>query len=296
MPMRKKDEKRLQAIPALARFNEAIAALVETGKPDTFWKLRPAYDALLQSTFLTELLQHELTALNEDPAYIPIGGLTEFDLAVLEDPRATLAVRVVEPEAALSQRLFSRAEHCLMSVAPIASAGPVHYQAYLQPEPFPSHTLDPAKRLQDLGDAYLRPGETLAFRAGYDICRLLPFEAPSILVFLVSEKSQGLQWQYDTDTLCPDRAIAASPVASRLQFTARMLSEMGNDDSVTALKSLIAHGDHYVRWEAVRAIMRLSYRDGLAALDAVRSDPHPHVRNAARKALASLAAQYGELA
>lgn len=246
-----------------------------------FWDAEPLFRSLASSTFLTELLLHELGNLARDDAYIPVGGLTEMDLALVRSEHFTLAVRVLEPGAVLSKRLYSRGEHCMITAIDFPGCGPYSFHHFSQSKPEPVAVLDRTKKLIDLGPKQLMSGEVLHFSAARDVYKALPIEAPIILLFLLSEPIVRLQWEYDPETLMPIRAIAACPQAARLQFTARMLGEIGDQASLDPLESLLDHQDHFVRWEALRALARLNIDRALPQLEAALDDPHPHIRNAA---------------
>lgn len=71
---------------------------------------------------------------------------------------------------------------------------------------------------------------------------------------------------------------------------------MGTQESLEPLKVMLNHPAHYVRWEAVRAITMLNCFEGESALEVLVNDPHPHVSNAAEKALAKVRSYIESLA
>ncbi|NEQ79293.1 MAG: HEAT repeat domain-containing protein [Moorea sp. SIO2I5] len=283
--------KRISTIPELSNFVVQLNQILVSSDPDTFWQCENFFHALLESRFLEKLVLYELSNLASYSAYIPFGGLTDYDLAIVQAKEYTLAVRVLEPDTRLINRLSSSAEHSMVGVAnfPTGSAGKFAYRSYTQPDQFATHVLDRTKKLVSNGVQTVEPGHIARFFAARDVYIMLPMQKPVILLILASATVASLYWEYDRETLRPIRAISASHNASRLQYTAYMLSEIGNQNSVAPLQDLMEHEDHFVRWAAVRAIMKIDFYDGLKMLDIVRHDPHPHVRNAASKALAKYA-------
>ena len=270
--------------PLIEQFTHDLDMLLSHGDA-CFWDAEPLFRGLASSTFLTDVLLHELSNLARDDAYIPLGGLTEMDLALVRVERFTLAVRVLEPDAVLSKRLYSRGEHSMVTAIDFPGCGSFAYHHYAQPQPEPVTVLDRTKKLTDLGPKKLVSSEVLRFEAARDVYKGLPVDAPIILLFLLSRPVVRLQWEYDPETLTPVRAVAACPQAARLQFTARMLGEIGDQASLEPLESLLDHQDHFVRWEALRALARLNIDRALPQLEAALDDPHPHIRNAAGTSL-----------
>ncbi|MEM7308567.1 MAG: HEAT repeat domain-containing protein [Planctomycetota bacterium] len=276
---------RIQTSSSLERFWGALDRLVSPADAESFWLVEEAFGELVRSDFLRSLVTAELTAMNRDGRHIPHGGLTELDLAVFQGDKASLALRIVEPSTETPERLYSRCEHTLMCPLPLDGASDFRFESFLQPDPFPAELLDTSRRLVPRGVRSVPPGAIERIRLGYDLFRALPTEVPTVLLFLVSRTSSPIQWEYDLETLLPVRAISSSAAASRLQFTARMLSELGDASSLEALSPLLTHPAHYVRWSAVQAIARLDRGAGLRALAQLCDDDHPHVRNAAESAL-----------
>jgi HEAT repeat protein len=86
------------------------------------------------------------------------------------------------------------------------------------------------------------------------------------------------------------RAIAVDNSASRLEFVISMMCVMKDRSSLPALEGLSAHPAHFVRWAAVQALFRLDRERGITALRNALADRHEHVRNAASRSLAKIAA------
>jgi HEAT repeat protein len=132
----------------------------------------------------------------------------------------------------------------------------------------------------------LAPGDVACFRAGSDaLVASVPTEATLALV-LASSTVDRERRIYAADTLRAERVVSADPGASRLEFAARVLAELGGAGATPRLVRLTGHPAHFVRWTALQSLARV---DGAAARDALRAaldDPHPHVRNAAGRALA----------
>jgi HEAT repeat protein len=81
------------------------------------------------------------------------------------------------------------------------------------------------------------------------------------------------------------RALSASVDASRLEYTVRLLGELGDPASVPRLLDLTRHRLHFVRWAAVRAVLSIEPGRAVEVLTAAAADRHPHVRRAAERSL-----------
>ena len=65
------------------------------------------------------------------------------------------------------------------------------------------------------------------------------------------------------------------------------LTMPGTLKKLSALKKLMTHPEHYVRWAAVQGICSISREEGIECLRKSLEDDHPHIRNAALKSLAN---------
>jgi hypothetical protein len=274
---------RLQALPQLAGFAQEAEALMREGA-ESFWKCDALFRELCTSAFFTDCVNYELRRLIDVPTYLP-AQTTEFEMLIYRSEELSLVLKSLH-FAGRQNRLFGLPEDHLISVLGDDQA---HLELYLQPQPLPNDVFDRHRLLTRLGTTVLRSGEVAAFRAATDIFALrTPPERPIIAAFLASRAKMRLRWEYDPSTLAPLRAVAADTAASRLEFTAWMLAELGDRSAVPALSSLLDHQDHFVRWSAVRAMFRLDAVAGREVLGRALHDPHEHVRNAASRSLAKL--------
>jgi HEAT repeat protein len=97
-----------------------------------------------------------------------------------------------------------------------------------------------------------------------------------------------LRWTYSRETLRPLKPTPASLSANHLEYAIGTLLHLDHPDAVAALSGLASHPAHHVRWSAIRAVVELDPERGAALLTAALADPHPHVRNAARRGLDQL--------
>lgn len=77
--------------------------------------------------------------------------------------------------------------------------------------------------------------------------------------------------------------------ASRLELIARTLVELRYTPGVETLEELSRHQDHYVRWNSMRALLRLDETTGINRIRfAASEDPDLEVRHAAHQTLAMI--------
>ena len=202
--------------------------------------------------------------------------------------KCVLSLRIIKGNEKSSDRVYSATEHVIIGLVAFKGASPIVFEVFEQPCPDPNDVFDRSRHLQPLGTEILQPGAARRFRAAADIARILPNGIPAVMLILSSATIAPIRWEYDLATLSPVKAIAGYPTSSRLEYTAKLLAEVGDKTSIQPLKSLMQHEDHFVRWAAVRAIVSLDYAEGVASLHDALQDPHPHVRNAARKVISLL--------
>jgi hypothetical protein len=92
---------------------------------------------------------------------------------------------------------------------------------------------------------------------------------------------------FDESTLRPLGASMSSEITSIICVMLDLIKERGNGDAIDAIKELVDHPDHHVRWAATTALGKF---DRSSALNVVRrlaaEDPHKFIRDAALRTLA----------
>jgi HEAT repeats len=278
---------RLQGVPKLVDFVEQVEQIALLEDPFRFSLCAPLFRKLLQSNFLTDLVNYELVRFDNEEIYMP-EGTNETEMTIVTGEHFSLSMKILKPTTTVSNYLYNLTEHTMVGVANFGGNGIATLETFKQPNPYPNEILDRKKRIVDTGLSTLNPGDFGLFHAAVHIFNILPPEKLLFLLFFKSKSIVPLRWEYNKSTLFPTRAIASDLMSSRLEFTAWMLSELSDDTSIPALKSLLQHKDHFVRWAAIRSIMRLSFADGVNFLHIALEDAHPHVRNAARRSLDKL--------
>jgi hypothetical protein len=92
---------------------------------------------------------------------------------------------------------------------------------------------------------------------------------------------------FEDVTLRPLGASMSSDVTSIICVMLELIRERGNGQAIGAIRELVDHRDHHVRWSATTVLGKF---DGSSALEIVRKlavqDPHKFIRDAARRTLA----------
>ncbi|WP_250626066.1 HEAT repeat domain-containing protein [Pinirhizobacter soli] len=109
--------------------------------------------------------------------------------------------------------------------------------------------------------------------------------ASAMVLKLTSRHFASQQWAFDRERLSAQQCIASEIVDSELVSLSGVLGAMRAHASIDVLKKLANHRRHFVRWSALQALAKISAAEASPLVAAAISDPHIHVRNAAKKAL-----------
>lgn len=157
---------------------------------------------------------------------------------------------------------------------------------YRLPEGTPNSVVDPAVRLDLVETRPFGPGDLMVRDGRCDIIDLdLQPDRGIVLLRLQLQSLGDLEWMFDRSTLLAVGASTLNPTSSQLTSLAHAASLIGDRSSVEPLEAILAHPSHAVRWGAVQAIGRLDRGAALSALRQLSTDPHPHVRASATRAL-----------
>jgi hypothetical protein len=267
---------------------EELVATVERaipGWPAGLDECAAALVALAASDHLRERVLAELEAVVAEPTHSP--GLTATqDAWVLwmgERGAKLTFVRVPAGNEDDAGHLTDSAAHQLIvTVAGDRLEVDLYTQATSDPE-----VMAPELVLAPNGRRSLGPGECLCLAPRRDVAYIPALPEARHMLLLEGPRMLTQQWVYARESLRPIASVAADPHDARLEAAMRLLRVLRHQAAVPALVALAAHPAHFVRWTAIRHTMALDPVAGLTLLRAATADPHPHVRAAAARAVAS---------
>jgi hypothetical protein len=172
----------------------------------------------------------------------------------------------------------------------LAPCGPGSMQAerYEQRGAADPEAMGADEALTPRGPVTLRLGDALVLEPRRDVVDLLPPAEPAYLLVFDGPRVLTQRWVYDKSTLRAVSSVAASPHDARLEGGMRLLRVLGHTPAAPVVAALAAHEAHFVRWTAIRYTMALDPDEGRRLLESAVTDPHPHVRRAAERALERL--------
>ncbi|WP_437962367.1 hypothetical protein WME76_44760 (plasmid) [Sorangium sp. So ce119] len=273
---------RAERVPALGAFLRDVSNELSSGGPGAFLACGPIFEELVRSGAVRDLVRAEIERAAEDPLYAPPS--TSEAMSIVDVRDFCLLLKRVRP-ATPGEELQSLSEHVY---AGVVGPGRLGVDIYGEAPGYDNEVFDRTRRLRAEGALSLGPGEVAGFISGEHVVQ---FDGPpegTLALFFMSGAVQRLRWVYDASTLQAVRAHACNRDESRLEFVAAALSELGATEAIPALDRLCAHPAHFVRWSALRSLLRLDFDRGVARLTEAQDDDHPHVRNGAKRALARL--------
>jgi len=108
------------------------------------------------------------------------------------------------------------------------------------------------------------------------------------LVVTRQTMARHLAVRHDSTTGNALYATAATQQLSRLQHACDYMAHFGDAALTSLLQELTRHAAHFIRWKAAEALLNVDFDAGQRTVDQLRSDPHPHVADAARLAWTQL--------
>jgi hypothetical protein len=269
----------------MARINEALADLISS-LDETFasgqFELGPhcqdAFSVFAQIPGIgAELINRELSRLVSRPP--TMGDWRPGEVIVHADPRYTLSM--VLRERARPFIHSSPAYELQAIISPLKTA--IHYTYWRFPEGYRNDTFDPDLRLIEVSTGALNQGEVA--RIGPEQVFDLAVNQPVALLRLTSAPVNQLEWLFSREGLRAWKASDARLRDTQARIAALSLGRLATRACLEPLVALTAHPHHAVRWTAVQGIGRLSRAIAIEHLKVAATDRHPHVRQAAARAL-----------
>jgi len=245
-----------------------------------------------------------LKAMREDRA--GLGRLFADCFRAIADPRSNTAAPVsgdafaiVRPDAAdppprqfsLALALHEAGEAATFTDQPgyallLPMNAPVDVAHFLIDEDWTPDVFSPRVRALRVGGSVVAPGEVLRLSPGRSTCRL-GFRADTVLLELRSSLVAEVEWSFDACSGRAWRCASRVPAHADAESSCDRARALGDARAIPALRGLLDHRWHGVRWAAARAIVALDRDEGEVALRMLGADPHPDLVCAARQALAA---------
>lgn len=268
----------------LQAFDEELAATL-SDDPASFWRCEPAFARLLGSGFIGPLIDLALSRILAQPISVP-GMRDEHLWLLLDHPRATLALLGARAEGApVPELLHGSPRHRLFGAL---GPGALRVDRYRHEDEHPADFFDRAVRITRRGEEELAAGSYLRLEAFRDIVEIKPAAEVRLALVLSSAPVSTIRWSYDRSTLEPRECATATLNENHLSHAMWALVQLGHPRAAEAIAGLYEHPAHYLRWDAVRALMEVDPERGMELLQRAATDPHPHVRRAAQRALEQL--------
>ncbi|MGW8142511.1 HEAT repeat domain-containing protein [Sphingomonas zeae] len=115
-------------------------------------------------------------------------------------------------------------------------------------------------------------------------------ETPPLIFVRLSFFPRGnYEWSFDRATLRPVGHTTLRLPETNLCGILDLLAMAGNGETIDLIEPLAFHELHFLRWRAVQAVGALDAERGFRLVQRAVDDPHPAVREAARRTLATAA-------
>jgi hypothetical protein len=262
--------------PDLARFAEQVDRRIGINPPQSFWALQDEFRRLLRSGMPHAALNEQLRRLVTQPSHM---GDWRPNQAMLHRGRgyAVSVWRFDRPRRYIHTTPF----HGMY--APLGSES-LHYDLYRLPPGYRNDLYDPSLRLEPAGSGITAPGGILLLQPDeyvYDF----RIERPLPVLKFTTAAFDTLEWLFERDTLAPFQANDSELISTQLRVTAYVLGKLGDPSSTAPLDLLATHPHHAARWAGIQNLARLDRGAARRRLEQALDDPHPHLRNAAARAL-----------
>lgn len=253
---------------------------------------------------LRSILRREKEAFAATDAYVSqfpgIRGSYYSALVLVNSPAFTCVLSVLDPTA----HRRHKAEPAPESRTVKFDGGPSCLKVLKGRIPLRIWSITPFDDSTDFarGGVTARPGRSLSLRAGqqlrlnaFEEVEYLPFETPVVAIHtrLTSETVPlAAICEARSGTLMRTQAVGQEP--SRLQMLATLLRMLGDPAAFDAIEELLADRRHFVRWHAMRELIRLDPERTYPLLKRMSCDDRqPSVRRAAAETLDRYFSQSG---
>jgi hypothetical protein len=245
--------------------------------------LAAALRAFVASGRLAAVIHDVMAAQQRNAFSAGEDGIDEGALVLARSPRFVLSAQTVH-------RAADHLQICgTDNLVALVSSTPVMVSRYRIAADVDLDVFEPGAPLAML-DRRPHDGEPIWQRRTDRIAYDYESAAPFVKLCLGLRPSAGQRWLFDRSTLRASYPVLESAEASGSITLCQMVAALTERRALPMLLELTEHASHAVRWSAIQAVGKLNGREGRRLLGRAVTDAHPHIRAAASRALARLAA------
>lgn len=241
-------------------------------------------NAFCTSLDTISLVNHMLTSLITDKYYAPNNSVhnkitlftsLRYEFSVIHNPTKGLEI----------EQLYLYSYTNDVFLCPLINVPDSKYSVYEQNNLLHPDVLTRNAKLDLKKEETFSKNKAIYLRKFKDVLKLDESKPFLILMIASREATTSYTWEYSAKTLKPTRIALADINIARLATTAKILGSIGDDNSKPLLKKLCNHQAHSVRWDAVRSLICVDFKEGVKMLKQMINDDHHEVRTAAVRSL-----------
>lgn len=265
--------------PHVAEFVREVQQTYRPASPESFWDCEGAFQKLLRSPFLVEVINDEIGRVATG-AQDPSGWLAS-EFVLHRGGGLGLSVSMLE---APQRYIHALPYHAMYSAA---GAGSLSCSLYRLPVGYRNETFDPSLRLIPDGSQSKPSGDVMQLHSDTHAYSVFS-EEPTPVVKFMTAAIRPLEWLFTRSGLQAWQANDADLSFTQLRVAADVAGRFAHQSSLDPLKRLTRHEHHAVRWAAIQNLARISRSEAITRLREAINDPHPHVQRAAQNTLQKL--------
>jgi hypothetical protein len=266
----------------LSRFDKAVSEKLTTCDAEKFWSCKTDFETLVNSSFTSEITQHLLMGMLENPYSTDMRNQVNRTL-LLQKETYSLVLSWNFAAEDNDQSLSTHGSHAMVSILSKAPVSVDYYDLTMQN----MEVYEPGKKLNYSHQKTFQPKEILEIHGDKFIADIEP--VPNLLmVTFIMEPLWNQIWSFDRKSLSSWSVSAASLGHTQLKIVLEIFKLFGAENAIEAVLKLCKHENHDVRWEAIRTLGMLRLDLAEERLQEAVNDTHPHVRESAKDTLAQL--------
>jgi hypothetical protein len=239
----------------------------------------------VRSGLVRRLLRRDLARLlheDEEPGWQPHRAAGDAEYRLAGSAWFDLRLRIVSKRT--SEPLATLTAHQRWAVI---GPGFLVVRVYHLDAPPSLDVLDRSRRLREVATQRIEFPRILELSAPEYLYEIVDATPHTAILLMTSPAICRYRWYFDRETLAPTTIGSTDRSASRLAAACKLIAALGDAESapLDGVARLTTHPDHFVRWSAISSIARLDPAARRPLLERALSDPHPHVRSAARRTL-----------
>jgi hypothetical protein len=249
-----------------------------------FSEIKYLLDDFSEKLNITEIINIQFEKMLKEKYFFPINS-SYNRIILIDDIKFELSIIFnTSKTRSEDEVLYSYSNHTF--ICPILANESSNYVIYEQSHTTDFQVLKENFNLSVKEKGTLKQYKTIFIEKFKNVLEIDKSYSFAAICLAMKKDNYDYSWEYNLKSLKPIRLALTNNAFGRINTSLRIISDIGNKNSIPMLQEFSKHKSHFIRWEAIRTLINIDFELAIKIIKKMsKDDPHIEVRNAAENSI-----------